>query len=179
MLHQLLCWCIRGKAYVLLSFFDCHHFLALLPLGCQVIWLSNCTILSPNLKKQQLSKQQWLPPIANLSHPVEQVVHFNFKIIIKCLYNMRLFEFCSIQLTCWIAEVYYVLMQCMVFERSLLKLSFESVWSSLLFLFLQNNYEELNHNWAHQFTLSHLIVTLSSCSRDFICYLIDWRLRLR
>lgn len=70
MLHQLLCQGI-GKSYVLLSFFECHHFLALLCSGCQIIWLSNSTIhpISHNLKKQQLFKQQWPPPPKCKSFP--------------------------------------------------------------------------------------------------------------
>lgn len=67
----------------------------------------------------------------------------------------------------------------MVFKRSLLKLSKAYGQVSFLFILQNDYYKELNSNRAHQLTLSHLMVTLALCFRDFVHHVIDWRLRLK
>lgn len=153
MLHLLLCWCIKGESLRFTFFFwvppfSCSESLRLPDHLTQQLYNS-----FTQFKETAALQTQWIPPDANLSQPVELAVYFNSEIIVKYTYNMGHFEFYSIQFTCWIIETEYILCNT-IFKRSLLKLSSKSIWSSLLSLFPQNNYEALNSNRARQLTLS-------------------------
>lgn len=49
------------------------------------------------------------PPRCKSFLPVEEIVYFNFEMIVKCPQNMGHLEFHSIRFTCWITEAEYIL----------------------------------------------------------------------